>query len=130
MAGAKEGRWGDLTHATNPNPEVRRQVVAPGEGVCRGYKSLISCSQSGIHHRGKKALPCAVEPTTLICNGRTPDGRVCGATALVIAARPVIDSQMYRGGGGIIRDVLRETHYDIECPRCGSRTQIVKADAR
>jgi hypothetical protein len=37
------------------------------------------------------------------------------------------DNLMYRGGGGKFEQVLRETRYDIECPKCGRRTVVVKA---
>ncbi len=68
-----------------------------------------------------------MEPTTIICNAVTARG-VCGATAKVVSAHPRFDSQMYApGGGGQFKQVLRETRYVIECPRCGRRDQIVKA---
>jgi Zn finger protein HypA/HybF involved in hydrogenase expression len=60
--------------------------------------------------------------TTLICN-------VCGATAKVVSANPRFESKMYGpGAGGRFKQVLQETHYVIECPKCGRRGQVVKAD--
>ena len=71
-----------------------------------------------------------MEPTTIVCNAVKARG-VCGATAKVVSAHPRFDSQMYGPGvGGQFTHVLRETRYVIDCPRCGRRDQIVKADRK
>ena len=71
-----------------------------------------------------------MEVETVVCNARIPGGGVCGATATVLAVQRFYDTFMYKPGAGGRFDVqLRETHYEIDCPHCGRRTQIVKADA-
>jgi hypothetical protein len=52
----------------------------------------------------------------------------CGSNALIHDIHYVYDNLMYRGGGGKFEQVLRETRYDIECPKCGRRTVVVKAE--
>jgi len=66
-----------------------------------------------------------VTPTTIACDSRDSEGRLCGATAEVRRIHYKYVPQVFRGE---VEQVLSETHYDIECPRCGWRTQIEKAE--
>jgi hypothetical protein len=52
---------------------------------------------------------------------------VCGAAVIVLHVVPVYASKMFDGKGGAFQHTLTETHYDIECPACGPRTQVVPA---
>jgi hypothetical protein len=66
-------------------------------------------------------------PATLICDGRDSEGRVCGATAEVRKVHYRYVPQRV-GRNGDIEQVLSETHYEIDCPRCGWRTQVEKSE--
>jgi len=65
----------------------------------------------------------AMQPTTIICDGRDSEGRPCGATAEVRRVHykyvPHLDRPL-----GEMQQVLSETHYEIDCPHCGWRTQV------
>ena len=83
--------------------------------------TLVPRQASGNRSTGQERCDVPMEPTTLICS-------VCGATAQVVSTHPRFDSVMYSpGAGGKFQQVLRETRYVIECPKCGRRDQIVKA---
>jgi hypothetical protein len=68
-----------------------------------------------------------VESQTLTCTATTGDGKRCGQTATVLHVCDVYAPQIFNGGGGVSRPVLTEAHYEIECPLCGRRTQVVAA---
>jgi hypothetical protein len=64
-----------------------------------------------------------MEAATVICNSIMPSGASCGERAVVLKAHYLYDTRVYQGPGGY-QHTLRETHYEIECPHCGRRTQI------
>lgn len=61
-----------------------------------------------------------MEPTTIVCDS-------CGGAAVVQAAHHTYSTRMYGARGGL-EPVLVETRYEIECPKCGERIQVVEAD--
>jgi hypothetical protein len=65
-----------------------------------------------------------MQPATIICDNRRADGAPCGQVALVHMVHYVYAIEQQRGKGSSAH-VLRETHYEIECPQCGQRTQTV-----
>jgi hypothetical protein len=72
-----------------------------------------------------------VEAKTIVCDGHKPSGLTCGETAVIHSAQYVYNSFMFKPGmGGRMDPNLQETHYDVECPHCGRRTQVVKANGR
>jgi hypothetical protein len=52
----------------------------------------------------------------------------CGESALVHMIHYVYSSEPAEDGASTDH-ILRETHFDIECPRCGRRTQIEVHDS-
>jgi hypothetical protein len=66
-----------------------------------------------------------MQPETVICESRAADAALCGETALVHVVHYVYGLEP-DAGREASKHVLRETRYDIECPRCGRRTQIVR----
>jgi hypothetical protein len=54
----------------------------------------------------------------------------CGAAANVINAHHVYASKMFGDGGGRFEHVLIESSYDIDCPTCSRRTQVVPAEPK
>jgi hypothetical protein len=66
-------------------------------------------------------------PHLLTCDAKRPTGEVCGAAALVHASQHEYDTLVYQGKGGY-QYKLRASHYEVECPNCGKRTQIVKPE--
>jgi hypothetical protein len=65
-----------------------------------------------------------MQPATIICENLLADNARCGEVALVRGARYVHD----RLGRPDETPVLREVQYRIECPRCGTRTQVERFD--
>ena len=65
----------------------------------------------------------SMQPTTILCNARDAEGRVCGATAEVRQVHYKYVPHLDRPRGQF-EQVLSETHYEIDCPRCGWRTQV------
>jgi hypothetical protein len=69
----------------------------------------------------------SMQPTTILCDAHDAQGRVCGATAEVRQVHykyvPHLDRQRAE-----FQQVLSETHYEIDCPRCGWRTQVETVD--
>jgi predicted RNA-binding Zn-ribbon protein involved in translation (DUF1610 family) len=61
----------------------------------------------------------------IICTAVKADGSTCGAEAVVGKARYEFDPLLEPSPCGV-KHTLREAHYDIECPHCGSRTQSEK----
>jgi hypothetical protein len=61
-------------------------------------------------------------PKTIACNNSRGDGSPCGEPALVHTVHYIYDMQA-RGGDTL--HVLRGASYDVDCPRCGRRVQIV-----
>jgi hypothetical protein len=68
-----------------------------------------------------------MQPLTVVCNARKPGGTWCGETAVVHQARYEFDTDLYGSPGGIQHRVTKAV-YEIECPKCGRRTQIEKAE--
>jgi hypothetical protein len=67
-----------------------------------------------------------MQPETIICDNRTVEGAPCGRRALVHMIHYVYRTERTPGHSSLTH-VLLEADYDIECPRCGHRTQTVKA---
>jgi hypothetical protein len=61
-----------------------------------------------------------VEQKTIAC-------AACGDRAKVIKTQPIYASTMFDGGGGVFQHNLVETHYEIDCPSCRRRTQVIAA---
>jgi hypothetical protein len=68
-----------------------------------------------------------MQPTMIACNGRDAHGNICGAEAEVrrVHYKYVAERE---GRLGDVQQVLSETQYEIECPRCGWRTQVEKVE--
>ncbi|HEX6964141.1 MAG TPA: hypothetical protein VF175_19895 [Lacipirellula sp.] len=64
-------------------------------------------------------------PKTIVCENRRGDGSPCGEAALVHMIHYIYDMKNH---GDDTLHVLRGASYDIECPRCGRREQIVRRD--
>jgi hypothetical protein len=64
-----------------------------------------------------------LQPAAIRCTAGQTWGRTCGAEAAVrqVHYRYVTETDWTAGE---LRQVLSETHYDIECPHCGRRTQV------
>jgi hypothetical protein len=66
-----------------------------------------------------------MQPATIICDNQRADGSPCGQTALVVLVH-----YHYRAGEQPAwfgaRHQLSEAHYEIHCPHCGPRLQVVK----
>ena len=76
--------------------------------------------------RGRQGA-VSVEAKTIDCDARQPNGLACGETAIIHKTHHHYANTMYApGGGGRFQQILLETHYEIECPHCGRRTQVVK----
>jgi hypothetical protein len=60
-----------------------------------------------------------MQPATITCDSHASQSARCGETALVRAV-----SYVYARERESAAPVLREAHYQIDCPRCGQRTQI------
>jgi hypothetical protein len=68
-----------------------------------------------------------VSVKTMECTAVLPSGEMCGEIAVVHSAQHEYDTQLYEGEGGY-QYRLRRSHFEIECPRCGFRTQTVEAE--
>ena len=68
-----------------------------------------------------------MQPAMIVCDGRDPNGRPCGAEAEVRRVHYKYVAEMERQLGEV-QQVLSETQYEIECPRCGWRTQIQRVE--
>src|SRR5688572_32952036 len=64
-----------------------------------------------------------MHPVTLTCANPRADGSRCGETALVHVVHYVYRPAGEQGWMGGEHE-LSETQYEIDCPRCGHRTQI------
>jgi hypothetical protein len=64
-----------------------------------------------------------MQPSMILCDGRDANGRPCGAEAEVRRVHYKYVSEFKRPFGDV-QQVLSETQYEIECPRCGWRTQV------
>ena len=67
----------------------------------------------------------AMQPATITCDNPRADGAPCGATALVNLVHYHYGAVERVNWIGDTKE-LREAHYEIDCPRCGQRTQVVK----
>jgi hypothetical protein len=68
-----------------------------------------------------------MQPTMIVCDGRDAKGNICGAAAEVrrVHYKYVAELELPLGE---LQQVLSETQYEIECPRCGWRTQVEKIE--
>jgi hypothetical protein len=62
---------------------------------------------------------------TVLCDAPSADGGLCGARAVVHEVHYKYSPYANRRPFDVDR-VLTEIHYDVDCPRCGYRTQIEK----
>jgi hypothetical protein len=66
---------------------------------------------------------------TVVCDNQKPDGTICGTTAIVVRA-----SYEYENVDFVHPDPqnalpsLKESRFEIECPNCGHRRQVEKAE--
>ena len=89
------------------------------------YGGVISTAASFSTH-GTAGL--YVDSPKVICDALGRNGAPCGQAARVNAARYLY--ALETDDDGAERHVLRQSHYDIACPACGTRTQVVHhADA-
>jgi hypothetical protein len=65
-------------------------------------------------------------PAKIKCDSQGAEGPPCGADALVHLVHYVY-SREQKPGQPAASHVLRETRYEIDCPRCGRRTQVEKS---
>ena len=72
---------------------------------------------------GQEMLPSPMESATIACNARLLRGGVCGETASIGNLNVFYNTPK-------AHRVVRETHYHVECPKCGRRVQVVTAGAR
>jgi len=61
---------------------------------------------------------------TISCHAVTPEKGVCDARALVHEVHYVYSPSPGGGAPGDFERVLTEIRYDIDCPKCGYRTQV------
>jgi hypothetical protein len=64
-----------------------------------------------------------MQPTTIECDASDAKGHPCGETAAVHEVHYKYAPTIYRRPFNLDR-VLVEIRYDIDCPRCGYRTQV------
>jgi hypothetical protein len=64
-----------------------------------------------------------MQPATIECDAADAQGRPCGEIADVHEVHYKYSPAIERGPFSLDR-VLVEVRYDIDCPRCGYRTQI------
>lgn len=63
---------------------------------------------------------------SIICHAELPDGSWCDGLATVTAARFVYKLELIDGHD---EQVLSEVVYAIDCPKCGKRTLVDRADS-
>jgi hypothetical protein len=63
------------------------------------------------------------QPSVVVCDGRAGDGSLCGAEAQVRRVHYRHTARLNRRLGEV-QQVLSEVEYEINCPRCGWRTQL------
>jgi hypothetical protein len=78
---------------------------------------------SGIGFRHITSEGVAAQPSVLICDGRTVSGDSCGAEAQVRRVHYRYEARLNRRLGEV-QQVLSGVEYEINCPRCGWRTQV------
>jgi hypothetical protein len=100
-----------VTHFTPVNPERR--------DLARDYDAMNDASELRpiLEMLSAPWQEGALEPFTVRCDARSSDGVPCGADAIVLTIDYVAEP-----GAGVSSE--KQTHFDIECPRCGKRTQI------
>jgi DNA-directed RNA polymerase subunit RPC12/RpoP len=76
------------------------------------------------HRRRTQASGHIVELQGIRCDAVRTQGARCGRTARILATKYVFARQPDERDQ--IHHVLRQTHYEIRCPECGVRIQIVK----
>jgi hypothetical protein len=68
-----------------------------------------------------------MQPSMINCDNPRADGAVCGENALIYRIHYVLVKEEAIGQDEPTH-VLKETRYQISCPRCGRRTQTEKHD--
>jgi DNA-directed RNA polymerase subunit RPC12/RpoP len=63
---------------------------------------------------------------TVVCDNQNNDGTPCGATAIVIRAAYAYEEVDFLTTGQL--PTLLEARYEIQCPNCGHRRQVEKAE--
>jgi hypothetical protein len=66
-------------------------------------------------------------PKTIICDGRSYEGEICGGVAIVQRIDYAYGAIPDPDGNSYTR-VLRETRRRILCPKCGPRLQVEQAE--
>ena len=66
-------------------------------------------------------------PKTITCDGRNYGGMFCGATA-ILQRIDYRHGAILDEGSTAYRHILRETRYQIICPKCGPRVQVEMAE--
>jgi hypothetical protein len=88
-----------------------------GDFVVRGS------TQEGLGFRHVASDGVAAQPSMLACDARTGSGESCGADAQVRRVHYKYTARLNRRLGEV-QQVLSEVQYEINCPRCGWRTQV------
>jgi hypothetical protein len=73
---------------------------------------------------GRGVMGVIVELTGIKCDAVRVQGARCGRTARILATKYVFAREP--DDRDRIQHVLRQTHYQIHCPECGVRIQVVK----
>jgi hypothetical protein len=68
-----------------------------------------------------------MQPATITCDNHRGNGTPCGEIALIHGVQYVY-ARDRESGSQPAGHTLRESHYVIDCPRCGRRTQIERFD--
>ena len=85
-------------------------------------------TQSGIHFRHVAREGVSAQPSVVACDGPVGEGGICGAEAQVRRVHYRYTAKLNRRIGEV-QQVLSEIQYEINCPRCGWRTQLERASA-
>jgi hypothetical protein len=62
-------------------------------------------------------------PKTIPCDNVRTDGAICGEPALIHLVHYIYDMKQE---GDETLHVLRGTSYEVDCPSCGRRRQVVQ----
>lgn len=68
-----------------------------------------------------------MQPSLINCDNLRADGTVCGENALIHRIHYVL-AKGHDSGQDEPTYALKETRYQISCPRCGRRTRIERHD--
>jgi hypothetical protein len=97
-------------------------------GLNQGEFTVQGSTPEGVSFRHVANEPMAAQPSMVVCDGRAGDGKSCGAEAQVRRVHYKYMARLNRRIGEI-QQVLSEVQYEINCPRCGWRTQVELASA-